>query len=165
MTLANQNQVQILNADQSFLKIACFYARSVVNKLNNLNAFLVNSCYDIDLLFITESWLHLNITDSLIDCQGFNVLRDDRCYSKGGGVLLLYKCSLKVIQHVPCFSDNKRFEYLCIDVFGIKSCVRLSCFYIPPSTTDSLSSFTEACNCLVECHTTKHPCSRTVRKL
>ena len=92
MTLANQNQVQILNADQSFLKIAYFNAPSVVHKLNNLNAFLVNSCHDIDLLFITESWLHLNIPVSLIDCQGFNVPRNDRCYSKGG-VLLLYKCS------------------------------------------------------------------------
>ena len=106
MTLANQNQVQILNADQPFLKIACFNARSVVNKLNNLNAFLVSSCHDIDLLFITEFWRHLNIPDSLIDCQGFNVLRDDRCYSKGGDVLLLHKCSLKVIQHVPCSSDS-----------------------------------------------------------
>ena len=42
-------------------------------------------------------------------------------------------------------------------MLGLKSCVRLSCFYIPPSTTDSLSTFITACDCLVEYHTTKHP--------
>ena len=46
-----------------------------MNKLNIQNIFLCNLYKDIDLVFITESRLHRNISNSLIDCQGFNALR------------------------------------------------------------------------------------------
>ena len=110
--LTNQNQVQTSNANISSLKIDYFIARSFVNKLNILNSFLCIPYNDIDLVFITKSWRHSNISDSLIDCQDFNVLRDDRSCSKGGGVLLLYKCSLKVIQHISYSTYNKRLKYI-----------------------------------------------------
>ena len=70
------------------LRISCFNARSIVNKLNTLNAFL--TC-NIDLIFVPETWLSINFLDSMICHTDYNVLRDDRRYSKGGGVMLLHK--------------------------------------------------------------------------
>ena len=74
---------------KSSLEIAYFNARSIVNKLKLLTNFLCNTHQDIDLVFITESWLNINIPDSLFNCRGFSVIRDDRSHSKGGGVLIL----------------------------------------------------------------------------
>ena len=65
---------------------------------------------------ITEFWLNINLPDSLFNCPGFSVIRDDRSHSKGNGVLILYISTLKVIQFIPpIISACKYFDYLCID--------------------------------------------------
>ena len=57
------------------LSICCFNARSIVNKLNTLHAFL--TC-NIDFIFVTETWRSTNFLDSMICHRDYNVLRDDR---------------------------------------------------------------------------------------
>ena len=76
------------------LNVACFNIHSIVNKLELLETFLMHS--DIDLAFITESWLNAKIQiPHFLKVVINNILWDDRLHGRGGGVLL-YKCSLNV---------------------------------------------------------------------
>ena len=127
----------------------------MVNKLNTLNDFL--TC-NIDLIFVTETWLSINFLDFMI-CHGdYHVLRDDRRYSKGGGVMLLYKNHLSVSRFIPLLSaENKLFEFISVDVFANKNCLRFTSFYIPPSTVVFIMIFIMPVSVLTDCHTTCFP--------
>ena len=69
--------------------------------------------------------------------------------------MLLYKNHLSVSRFIPLLSaENKLFEFISVDVFANKNCLRFTCFYIPPSTIGSYNDFYYACKCLSDCHTT-----------
>ena len=44
---------------------------------------------NIDLCFISETWLHSAIPNSLICRRGYNIARKDRKDTRGGGVAIL----------------------------------------------------------------------------
>ena len=51
-----------------------------------------------DCLFFTESWLHVNFPDSLLDPAGkYTVIRKDRQSGSGGGVCALISKSLRCV--------------------------------------------------------------------
>ena len=62
----------------------------------------------------------------------------------------------------PTITTCKYFDYLCIDVRDFRCCTCFSCFYIPPSASDSLANFTVVCDCLNQCLTFKYPNSLLV---
>ncbi|XP_044170468.1 uncharacterized protein LOC122954487 [Acropora millepora] len=62
--------------------------RSMVNKLDEINATIVNNKSDVAV--ITESWLSTNITDDLIMIPGFRSVRKDRPDNQRGGGLCTY---------------------------------------------------------------------------
>lgn len=43
----------------------------------------------VDVICLRESWLTDNIPDSLIEIEGYNIVRNDRIYSRGGGCLYI----------------------------------------------------------------------------
>ena len=49
---------------------------------------------DIDLFFLTETWLTPKVNDAVICPRNYNIVRNDRI-SRGGGVAVLYKDSFK----------------------------------------------------------------------
>jgi len=52
-----------------------FNARSIVNKVSELQQY---EHYDIYILFVTETWLHKNISSRILDPnKHYNVLRKD----------------------------------------------------------------------------------------
>ena len=59
-------------------------ARSLLPKVDELAVFVDNS--GMDIVAITESWLHKDIDDNLLSISGYNVHRNDRTFSRGGGV-------------------------------------------------------------------------------
>ena len=67
-------------------------ARSILNKFNELQSLVAQ--HRPSIIGITESWLDDNICDSEIQLSGYNVFRNDRCGSRGGGVLLYVHKSL-----------------------------------------------------------------------
>ena len=142
------------------LKIMYFNARSVVNKIHLIYSFLLNNSNAFDLIFITETWLTSNILDSMICPAGYNILRHDRFGARGGGVLVIYKSCLMVNKFVPSnheIDDSQCFEYVTIDVLcAKKQKIRVSCFYVPPSTSASLESLKTVCKYLSECSVTSH---------
>ena len=93
--------------------------------------FVQASNYDI--IFITESWLKPKILDALICPPGFVVMRKDRLDKRGGGILVLIKDHINVLEvnlvNTPIVSkisddDIITIEYLCVDVLLSRSYTR-----------------------------------------
>lgn len=49
----------------------------------------------IDVICLTETWLTNDVPDSLIEIDGYNIVRNDRKYSRGGGLCVYYRSFLK----------------------------------------------------------------------
>lgn len=141
------------------LKVCFFNARSIVNKLVLLNHFLDGDAKSVDILFITETWLHSAILDSMIYQDEYSLIRCDRCQCRGGGVLILYKSELKVVQFLPTAgsSTSGYCEFISVDVYNSSYCCRLSCFYIPPSTAGNMEKLKSVCNLIHICNNVKYP--------
>ena len=75
-------------------------ARSLLPKIDDLTALL--SANPVDLVAITESWLHKDIEDSLLHIKGFNLFRKDRTTRRGGGVCVFLR------DEFPC---TRRFDF------------------------------------------------------
>ena len=105
------------------------------NKFNLISNYL-KSRRDLDLLFITESWLHSKHLDSMFCPAGYNCLRCDRQDKRGGGVIVFYKNELSVHQ-VDLNSSTIGFGYeiICIDLYVCNSTMRFFCVYLPPLST------------------------------
>ncbi len=71
-----------------------FNAGSLMNKLDELNNLA--SLNHIDVIGVTETWLHDELKDHEVSLQGYALFRHDRLSSKrGGGVALYVKSNLR----------------------------------------------------------------------
>ncbi len=68
------------------LKCALLNARSMMNKRDELESFK----YDVkpDIVMITESWGRSEVEDVELKIPGYNLFRNDRKHSTGGGCLI-----------------------------------------------------------------------------
>ena len=73
--------------------------RSLLPKVDELAVLMDNS--GMDIVAITESWLHKDIDGNLLSISDYNIHRNDRTFSRGGGVCVY--CS----QNILC---QRRFE-------------------------------------------------------
>ena len=79
--------------------------RSILNKRDELLAEVLISKPDI--IGITETWIHSEISDSEIQIPGYSVFRQDRLDTvngRGGGVLLFVKAGFICIDRTDQFS-------------------------------------------------------------
>ena len=91
-----------------FLNFSYFNARSIVNKLSELQSFLSPS---FNFIAISESWLHPDISNSIISAYSpnYDIFRADRMDRRAGGVALLS-------------SQSVHAQFTCeINVTGIES--------------------------------------------
>lgn len=69
---------QFIALKQYVFRCCLFNARSLVNKLPELH-YTLYSNVDIDCFLITETWLHDEIPDGLLDPQSnYSIIRCDR---------------------------------------------------------------------------------------
>ena len=130
-------------------------------KYDSISAYL--QLLDIDIMFFTETWLSKKITDSMVCPRGYSVIRADRLNQQGGGVAVLYKDNLRVIEVDSCFNDlqplSSNFEFLCIDLFNHKGVsIRLICFYIPPNFSKCKATIQAVCTILHRLSSPLKPC-------
>ena len=92
----------------------------------------------MDIVAITESWLHKDIDDNLLSISGYNIHRNDRTFSRGGGVCVY--CS----QNIPCQRrfdlENPNFECIWLWVRPTRlprplSAIAVCVVYNPPGRT------------------------------
>ena len=82
----------------------CVNARSIVNKIDDLQALI--SVENPDIFGITESWTHDGILDAELSVNGYTLFRCDRPLDNRGGGVLLYVRS----EYHPCeYRPNSRF--------------------------------------------------------
>ena len=125
--VSKQSQTEIIIGLQNI--------RSLFNKLNFINNLLIMD--NTDLLFLTETWLHTNITNSMININNFDILRSDRLDKRGGGVALYHKKSINIqeLTKPPVPPTYSNFEFMCVHLDTSNTNIRLLCFYIPPDSS------------------------------
>nr|CAH7752017.1 unnamed protein product [Callosobruchus chinensis] len=69
------------------LKIAVLNIRSLLVKFADFKNTVVNSG-NFDIIALTETWLNQNVDSDLLSLDGYQLFRNDRIDSRGGGVLI-----------------------------------------------------------------------------
>ena len=82
------------NISETGYRCVCLNARSIVNKLNELNIMVDD--IDPHIIGITESWA--NIRDAELGLTGYVMFRKDRIGRRGGGVILYVKESIQAYE-------------------------------------------------------------------
>ena len=121
--------------DNNKLKCIYFNARSILNKLDELELYLAEE--NIDIVGVTETWLHSGIADSEISIRGYNIFRKDRNRTnkkRGGGVAFYIKDCIKVsvIEDIIVESFS---EYLLCNIEGNKNKTLIGICYRPPDSS------------------------------
>ena len=105
--------------------IALWNTRSLVSSINFFQSLVYSRSYDI--ICITETWLHKNITDSEILPSDYVIHRRDR-ESRGGGVLVAVKDTIQS----KAVSISRTIEMISIQLDIVPKLV-VSCVYLPPN--------------------------------
>ena len=67
-------------------KVKVTNVRSLVHKIDEIHEFIINN--EINLSFITETWLKDTITDSVVNIPGFTIICKDRFVNSHGGICI-----------------------------------------------------------------------------
>lgn len=125
------------------LNCTVFNARSLCNKLTELQHLLYSGSFDVVL--ITETWLSDRIPDALLDPRNlFTIVRCDRGSSAHGGVCALVAKPSGIIQ-VASLKNCADIEACSFDLLIGKSKIRLVNVYRAPSSS-SMSSLIDYLN-------------------
>jgi len=130
-------------------------ARSLCNKLAELHCVLYND--QIDILFVTESWLNSGIPNGLLDPNGkYNIVRRDRPIQRGGGVCIMIDKNFSYYE-VPCETDGA-VELVAVDIVLGLCKYRFVNVYRPPTRNASASPDTkELLSCIKRLCSVKWP--------
>ena len=131
--------------DQQLFKWCLINARSIKNKIADFSQFLYSSAFDF--VCITETWLDNSCPDKVFFPDGYNVFRQDRALTCGGGVAIVVKAGLNVSRVVV--SENfDSLELVCVDLSLHEIDYRLICFYRPPGSKEiDVSYINDAVQC------------------
>nr|XP_054759574.1 uncharacterized protein LOC129265625 [Lytechinus pictus] len=101
---------------------------------------------ELDVLVLTESWLSGNQRDDLVigdiksTLPNYNLLHCPRLESKGGGICILYRSSVKVTLNSR--TDFKSFELMDVTIrFSVGSVLRCYAVYRPPPSARNKFTF------------------------
>jgi len=83
-------------------------------------------------------WLNVNISDSSVNLQGYNILRKDRTKSSGGGLAIYVSQSIQCHQVSLDIYDCDDLEILWVSLRPKQlprplSCLLIAVVYCPPS--------------------------------
>ena len=119
-------------SDNKDVNIATFNARSIRNKIDELNHFTASS--SIHILAITESWLGPSIPDARIGLQNFQTpFRRDR-NENGGGVCIYLSNDISGKRRKDL--ENSELELMWIEILSFSHRpLLLGCCYRPPNST------------------------------
>jgi hypothetical protein len=93
--------------------------------------------YSSDIIVITESWLHYNISDCHLKLPNFHLFRDDRSNKVGGGVAVWASCTILPVRMEPC-KNKKPSEINCV---WLKTTIGIFCnLYIPPDCINKIAT-------------------------
>lgn len=100
-------------------KILLLNARSIANKLVELQAYAWISTFKPGLICVTETWLTSQILDSDLLVAGYLLMRNGREHKKGGGVCSWRHNSFSPLMLTPFYDKPNCIECL---MFSLSSC-------------------------------------------
>ena len=121
------------------LKIVHLNIRSLPRKIEQLRAILLGS--NIDVITLSETWLHSKIDSQMIEIQGYTLHRLDRATQnanlknkRGGGLLAYVRTALDVyVQTAECLSNKDiEIQWIKIKKKNTKT-ILLANIYRPPT--------------------------------
>lgn len=131
--IKNKKTRKAIHKESDSLKCLYFNARSIMNKLDELELYLTQEKPDI--VGITETWTFEDVQDSEIDMEGYTLLRKDRVVGdkmRGGGVALYIKNEISIIARDDLTQANFQESVWCnIDIGGETTLIGIC--YRPPS--------------------------------
>jgi len=126
---SNMKAIEV-NANRSCLSCIYLNARSIVNKVDELNLYITEEKPDI--VGISETWLHPDIDDSEFQFDGYQVFRQDRKTGRGGGVALLVRNDLNAIHRTELSENFVECVWCEVKANGCKTLVGV-CYRSPSS--------------------------------
>lgn len=121
------------------IKVVHANIRSLLHNFDDIAVNLLNGL--LDIVVLTESWLHENCADSLISVAGYKHYRLDRqtlssngSRKKGGGIIIYVKHGYSVATHSQLDSSDKDLEIMSISCkLGFNKRINVSAVYRPPT--------------------------------
>lgn len=132
-----------------------FYYQNVRGLRTKLEQFYANALNaDVDVLCITETWLHSGIYSSEVLPSAFSVYRNDRgsddlVTRRGGGVLIGVVSALNSFAQPNWFTD---VEAVSVTINCGTLNIHVCCAYIPPGSAPKLYEFTRQLIAIVRQH-------------
>ena len=121
-------------------------ARSLANKLHELQYLMYHLEYNC--ILVTESWLSDGVCNGAIDPHSrYNIFRRDRCMSRGGGVCVLVRRELTVVQ-VVLDDRYSKLELIVFDILDVSPAIRVFVVYLPPGYDNDARNYADT---LVAC--------------
>ena len=119
--------------------------RSLFEKLKYVNNLIILE--NIDIFFLTETWLNSRITDSMINLTNYEIKRSDRLNKMGGGVAIYFKNSLNIHELTkPIVSTSfSNFEFISVKLVTADTSLIFLCFYIPPNSSSCPHTIENVC--------------------
>jgi hypothetical protein len=117
--------------NQKGILIGYININRLINKINDVYLLLIQK--DLDILFVSETFLQPHITDSFITLPHYNLIRIDRDYQNGGGIVCYYKNNYNI--SILSMSIHQNIEYLNILLkLSDASCFAICGIYRKPSS-------------------------------
>lgn len=118
------------------LSVCCVNSQSMcarkMCKLDELRQIMCVS--NVDIVCVTESWLNEKINSSMVEINGYNILRHDRIGRLGGGIVVYIKNG---IDYKPVDKSKNEpgitcTEYISFEVISNGNKMLISALYNPP---------------------------------
>ncbi|XP_072172620.1 uncharacterized protein [Diadema setosum] len=127
-----------------------FNARSLNNKIDDLEATLRSQHKDVTLIAVTETWFSMDKSASACELPGYNLFHRDRPDRPGGGVCLYVRNDLSAtevfIDCVPTYLEVLWIKLKSSSQFRLRSHIYVAVVYSPPRSEHR----EELCNHLID---------------
>ena len=130
----------------SEVKFGLLNARSVRNKTIEITDYVIEN--ELDLVALTETWLGPEGSDSVVEgdlCPNGYTLQLSSRESRGGGVALLFKSSLRH-KRVTSTHTPESFEYLEVLIYTHGPPLHIIVVYRPPPNSKNKFTTVKFCN-------------------
>ena len=132
-TCNNENSVDNNNND-NYLKFGMLNIHSIRHKFSIITEILDE--HQLDLFFITETWLHSSETSIVKSALPknynlYHIPRSSNPQERGGGVAVIFKTSFSNFKLLPTFHSTESFEALAFSICYGKVNFNIAVIYRP----------------------------------
>jgi len=147
---AYENLINMLESkDNRGIKCAHINVNGLHNKIEEIKLLLNETKFDI--LAITETHLHKNLSEDAIAIDNYSIIRKDRFGHKNhwGGVLFYYQNHLEIHQ-LDLLPPTVNIEAIFLELITKSQKLLVGCIYRPPDYKDFLGPFNQVLDII--CH-------------